>query len=92
MREVSSRTQNSVHKVRRTMRMTRLKIEALLARIKDDFEVPLTQQLRDYHFRESRRNDIPMKEIWEHEEKLRMDECYCAIDKLLRYVPEDATL
>lgn len=74
------------------MRMTRLAIEKLLQELADDFELPLSKEQREFHALQSKRGDIPMRECWDHEDKLRMDLCYCAIEKLLRRVPKNARL
>ena len=73
--------------------MTRRKIEKLLEKLADSYELPLTKQQRDFHFRESQRSTgITIAQCWEHEQKLEIDDCYNAIDTLLRAVPKDKVL
>ena len=75
------------------MKMTRRRIEALLDRLADDYEVPFTEQIRAYwSARAAAVTGITIGQTWEADERLLMDECYQAIAKLLKSLPKNALL
>lgn len=74
------------------MRMTRLKIERLLVKLADEYELPLSRQQRDIYSSQCDRRDIPMDQLDHYDQVLLADECYKAIKKLLSAVPKGTVL